>query len=303
MGRRTTGESLKIKRMRPYWGLSIHRGFSLIELLTVIGIIAILTGLLIPALSAARRSAQTTQCASNMRQLTTAMMNYTVEFKGYFPGNRGDLDAYWYDRFQIGRYLRSTYGQSNSEQCIGGAFLCPADLPDAQRSYSMNVWAGGFVSPYVEAQTQGDNPKGKLWRAGASPSSKLFLLIEAYSGEDWPNPSGGPKWGLGTSGKWSSFAVVGLAGGTPGGRFISGGEASPRFGVTASEIPFYRHRRAKQPGGLGDAVGRVNIAFADGHVSLHDMEELVEPNGRSSMVAMWSPIDEQIENRIDQQGQ
>ena len=69
-----------------------HRGLSLIELLTVVMIIGVLTALLIPALAGARRAAQRTQCASNLRQLTAAMMNYTVEFKGYFPGNVGAID-------------------------------------------------------------------------------------------------------------------------------------------------------------------------------------------------------------------
>ena len=55
-------------------------GFSLVELLTVIGIVAVLLALLMPALSEARRNAQAVQCASNMRQLTTAMISYATEF-------------------------------------------------------------------------------------------------------------------------------------------------------------------------------------------------------------------------------
>src|SRR5687767_431590 len=68
-----------------------RRGFSLVELLTVIGIIALLLALLMPALSEARRNAQGVQCASNMRQLTTAMISYASEFRGKFPPNTGRL--------------------------------------------------------------------------------------------------------------------------------------------------------------------------------------------------------------------
>jgi prepilin-type N-terminal cleavage/methylation domain-containing protein len=60
-------------------------GFTLVELLVVIGIIAVLVGILLPALSKARESARLTQCLSNVRQFGLAMNMYVAEHKGVWP--------------------------------------------------------------------------------------------------------------------------------------------------------------------------------------------------------------------------
>jgi len=74
-----------------------QRGFTLIELLVVISIIAVLAGMLLPAISSVKRSAMASKCSSNMRQVALTVSTYAEEWDGglYFTYYNAPTEFTW----------------------------------------------------------------------------------------------------------------------------------------------------------------------------------------------------------------
>src|SRR3954466_14683194 len=92
--------------------------FTLVELLVVIGIIAVLVGILLPALNKARQSANTARCASNLRQIAMAMLSYANSNRGrLLPSvvNAGDTiypnGLMWANELVAQKYLNAPTGK------------------------------------------------------------------------------------------------------------------------------------------------------------------------------------------------
>ena len=100
------------------------RGFSLVELLVVIGIIALLIGLLLPALGKAREQSRRTACLANLRTLGQALYRYANAHKDRLPN--GNPRGTWVDFNGSNQVMVAFAAEVNA----AGVFHCPSDRDD-----------------------------------------------------------------------------------------------------------------------------------------------------------------------------
>lgn len=176
------------------------RAFTLLELLIVVGILALLATLLLPALGQAKQTAKTARCTANLRQLGLATRMYLDDSGGWFfpyqqivPGG-----CYWYFGYETTVSLNAPEGQREIDltkarlypyfATVGGIELCPsfrydlssykAKYRSASYGYGMNLrMSGQHESSWTSKGSRliwfADCAQINTWQAPASPTNPL----------------------------------------------------------------------------------------------------------------------------------
>jgi prepilin-type N-terminal cleavage/methylation domain-containing protein/prepilin-type processing-associated H-X9-DG protein len=147
-------------------------GFTLIELLVVISIISLLVGILLPALAAARKSAQASQCLSNVSQIAKSFHAFATDQKGYvFPTSQMYSGTPYWQVLSNGGYIKSTL---NLHRCPNDLSAGWTATPPNNRttSYGLNGYFAPNHDPYG---TPGQGQRGLRLEDVYNPSRRIVV--------------------------------------------------------------------------------------------------------------------------------
>ena len=279
---------------RTIWNQKEGRGFTLVELLVVIGIIAVLLGILLPSLNKARRAARKAACLSNIRQLVMGEIQYFTENKYRFAPYYD-----WAGDPSTGKFQIEWFQQVAKPESWNKVRLCP-EAQDPNPAYvsdlTQNMPGGAFAcwGPGGRAMQYFDN----TWKLGQKPKQMSGsytyngYCLRSYTGDatDRPQWSGhDSSLGGGNQAKdnarlwvpplkktaeipiicdgawptaWPKDPALTAGEGVPASLYLPAGGPGMNIGNNWTRVCVARHGAA------------INVGFMDGHVSTVGLAEL-----------------------------
>jgi prepilin-type N-terminal cleavage/methylation domain-containing protein/prepilin-type processing-associated H-X9-DG protein len=244
------------------------RGFTLIELLVVIAIIAILAGLLLPALASAKLRSQRLKCASNLKQMTLSAFMYlndTGKMLPYYPFGPNGQPQLWMAT------LINYHAHVNAVRICPSALEKPplqdtttwgtADIawawasgtPTYRGSYAFNGWLYSGDDPYHN--TAADAPKRFMRDTDMQQPTRTPVFVDSIWVDTWPQANDTPARNLYNGDQSGGIGSIGR------------NTIARHGGRSPARAP--RTVAAGQP-----LAGGVNVGLADGHVEQLNLDQL-----------------------------
>jgi prepilin-type N-terminal cleavage/methylation domain-containing protein/prepilin-type processing-associated H-X9-DG protein len=263
-------------------------GFTLVELLVVIGIISLLMGILLPSLAGARQSARAVTSLSNLRQLGYGLLQYRNENRGYYPGHsspssqvprtRWADDIYPYTQ-HTEVYISPSLTEDERAR-MNKPFAHTVDEASGAAVPGRTVYFGGFGYNFQylgNARTPGGVAPFHANGSRIKASSQTIAIADTHGSKN-----GGSSWtsegvyvvdpplmsvDLGSRGSRKSSAEPGAGNYS----YAGGNDGDPAYRSTPAE-------RNK---------GKVNVLFCDGHAEPMTLKQMDDFNGDGKVDNGW----------------